>query len=824
MMGKKIQCVDVILPLPLPKTFLYSVPSDLNEKVDKGKRVIVPFGNRKLYSGIIQNCFFDIPKTTFNLKEISAIIDEEPIVSESQLDFWNWLAEYYMCSIGEVMNIGLVSSFKLESKTVIIPNQEFKKLSDLSDYEQDLFEKILPYKKIFLKDLLKSIKSKNIFQLINKLLEKQAIYCNEVIEENYLAKTKPYVVLNDSISDEKGINAAFNLLSKSAKQRLLLDTFLNLSIKDGNIKDAVIEKEVLLKQANVGNNILKELIKKNILTIIEKVANISVEISERQSINLPRLTLAQQKAYLQLKNGIEKKDVVLFHGITSSGKTEIYFHLINEEIKKDNQVLFLLPEIAITAQMVKRLKNVFGEIVGVYHSKISESEKRKIWYSLLYEPNNGYKIILGVRSSVFLPFKKLSLIIIDEEHDSSYKQLELSPHYHARDAAIMLASITKAKVVLGSATPSVESYYNAINGKYELVELLERFGNVKPPVIQVVNMCIAKAKAHVKACFSDILVENIKENLDKGKQIILFHNRRGFVPFIQCTNCGYVYKCQKCGVTMTYHKNKHLLICHYCYSKKAMNDKCPQCSSTSFIMQGTGTEKIEEELSILFPNIRIARIDSDVLTSRNTHEKIINAFEKKQFDILIGTQMIAKCLDFENVGLVGIINADNLLQLPYYKAFEHAFQLISQVSGRAGRKNEQGKVIVQTYQPSHPVIQQIIKSDYLSMYQSQIADRREFFYPPIYRMIDITIKHRNEGKCELVAQILIDDLKNINTLILIGPTKPVIGKINNYFVRQLLIKIPKNKRLNEIKNSIYKKIQKIQDNFKTTIISINVDP
>ena len=584
-----------------------------------------------------------------------------------------------------------------------------------------------------------------------------------------------------------------------------------------------VTKKVLLESTEVTSAVLKGLCDKGILEVYTRDIS-RIDQTEVVTKDIAVLSDAQQKALESIRSLFENQDTVLLHGVTSSGKTEVYLHLIQQIIDDGKQVLYLLPEIAITTQIINRLRKHFGNKVGVYHSKFSDNERVEIWNRLSTPSNESYQVIIGVRSSVFLPFSNLGLIIVDEEHETSFKQYDPAPRYNARDISMVLAKLHRAKVLLGTATPSVETYFNATNGKYGLVNLFERFSGVKLPEIRLVNMRIARKKNHVQSLFSTELLDHIGLALEKAKQVILFQNRRGFSPYIECTSCGWIPKCNHCDVTLTYHKFQSQLVCHYCGFAILVPPRCKECSMPSIQTMGFGTEKIEEELSIIFPSARIARMDLDSTRGKHAHEEIILSFENQQVDILVGTQMVTKGLDFANVGLVGILNADNMLNFPDFRAFERSFQLMVQVAGRAGRKDERGLVIVQTSSPGHPIISDVLKNDFQSMYQTQIEERTDFHYPPLYRLIRFTIKHKDADSCDKISETLTLQFRQFMGNRVIGPDKPLISRIQNLHLRSVLLKIERNAPLSQIKKQLLAIIANVQSMHKSAQISIDVDP
>ncbi len=821
-MTKSELFADVILPFPLPQYFTYLVPEELQNFIEIGKRSVVQFGKKRFYTAIIANIHSQKP-IGYETKSIISVLDDYPIVNSFQLQFWHWVANYYMCSMGEVMKAALPAGLKLESESLIYYNESFKNFNELTPSE-DL---VLGYIKNKFRTNISEIKASglksNLIAVIYSLYHKEAILLEESLKSGFSAKTETLVKLTEEASNEKFLIAFLDSLKRAVKQREVLFSYIRLSGIFENSNVTEVNKKALLEISGTTSNVLKSLVEKGIFDIYTK------EISRLDSSEIPGkeispLTDTQNKIKQTILEIFDNKDIVLLHGITGSGKTEIYLHLIRETIATGKQVLYLLPEIAITAQIINRLKIHFGKKVGIYHSKFSDNERVETWNRLNSDNPENYQIILGVRSSIFLPFSNLGLVIVDEEHENSFKQFDPAPRYHARDAAIVLAKLHGAKVLLGTATPSVESYYNTQIGKYGLVSLMDRFQGIKLPAFHIVNLRVARKKGHMKSHFSDELLEKISNSLEKQKQIILFQNRRGFSPFIECDECGWIQRCKHCDVTLTYHKYQNQLTCHYCGFALDMPKYCNTCKSTNLQTRGFGTEKIEEELAIYFPSARIARMDLDATRQKNAHEKIIAAFENQQTDILVGTQMVTKGLDFANVGLVGILDADSLLNYPDFRSSERGFQLMVQVSGRAGRKDEQGLALVQTSTPGHSIIQYVLKNDFAGMYHEQIEERKQFKYPPFVRLIRISLKHKNADTVVEIATNLEVRLRKFLGSRVIGPDIPIISRIQNLHIRNILLKIEREANIAKVKEKVSEIIGSITQQFKTVQISIDVDP
>lgn len=705
---------EVILPLPLPGTFTYSVPAELENCITAGCRVKVPFGKNKSYTALVTE-LHDRRPDGYEIKAVHEVLDEAPIVTTMQMRLWNWIAQYYMCTLGDIYKAAIPQGLKGEFKP----------------------------------------------------------------------RTEQRVRLTAKCFDEKGVNLLLQALGRAPRQKRLLATYLQMATPFA-VTPKEISKHKLLETAEVNATICKQLQDKGILECYEvEIGRLSKEQTPVTPQN--RLNTAQQKAFEEIKENFDRKSVTLLHGVTSAGKTEIYIHLITEALQQGKQVLYLLPEIALTKQITDRLRRVFGNRIGVYHSKFSDAERVEIWKKQLGE--EPYDIILGVRSSIFLPFKELGLVIVDEEHENSYKQQEPAPRYNARNAAIVLASFYGAKTLLGTATPSIESYYNATTGKYALVTITTRHREVQLPQVEVIDMQEYTRKKLTVGPFSDPLIEAMDTALKEGKQIILFQNRRGYAPLLECKTCGWVPRCKHCDVSLTLHKTADKLTCHYCGYTIPAPKHCPNCEERNFINLGYGTEKIEDDLHNLFPDARILRMDLDTTRSRGAYEKIIDNFQQGKTDILIGTQMVSKGLDFDNVAVVGIINADTLLNYPDFRATERAFQLMAQVAGRAGRKNGKGKVFLQTKMSDAAVIPQIVKNDYTAFYNQQLSERMLFHYPPFYRLVYIYMKHRDEHILDEFSNLVGRHMREIFDNRILGPDTPPVARVKQLYIRKIVLKV-----------------------------------
>ncbi len=824
-MSNTLVFANVILPLPLKQLFTYSIPESLKNQAKAGKRVIVQFGKRKIYAAIVHSVHNNKPKE-YKTKDIISVLDDKPIVNDSQLKLWQWIANYYMCSLGEVFKASLPSGLKLESETKVIYNAKNIKNETFTSTESlvlDFLEKTNIAK---VNDVANALNKKDALPVIKSLIDKKAVILEEKLKESYKPRTETYINLHPSIKTEKQLNKVFDSLKNAPKQLDVVMSFIHLSGKFMKKETADVSRKALIKKSETNHQIIKSLIKKNILTEYEKTAS-RLEHSKTNSKEAKQLSIAQGQAFQSIQKHFEEKQVVLLHGVTSSGKTEIYIQLIQEQIEKGKQILYLLPEIALTAQIINRLKSVFGNRVGIYHSKFNDGERVEVYQNVLKkDKDNHYDIILGVRSSLFLPFSNLGLIIVDEEHENTYKQYDPAPRYNARDSAIVLAQIHKAKVLLGTATPSIESYFNSKTGKYGLVELNSRFQEIKLPEIILSDTLRARKKKQMKSHFSPALLDNIKESLENNEQIILFQNRRGFAPFLECDTCGWIPYCSHCDVSMTYHKQHNELVCHYCGYTIDNPKVCKACGNASLSTRGFGTEKIEDEIKIFFPDAKVKRMDLDSTRSKFAYEKIIGGFEQGEIDILIGTQMVSKGLDFDNVALVGILNADNMLNFPDFRAFERSYQLMAQVSGRAGRKNKQGKVIIQTSNPEHQILQYVLDNKYEEMYKSQLFERKNYNYPPFCRLIYISLKHKKAEVVNKSSAHLADNLKKIFGKRVLGPESPVISRVQNMYIKKILIKIERQRSFQKAKQLLEEQIIHLvtMDHFKTIQISIDVDP
>ncbi len=810
--------VEVILPLSISKTYTYRIPQTLNDSIEIGKRVIVQFGKSRIYTAIILN-ISEEPPSLYEAKYIIEVLDESPIVNQSQLRLWQWMAEYYMCYLGEVMQAALPAALKLasETKIVLLKDSAYDK-SLLSDKEYLILDALEIQPELRVSDIVNLLGQKTVFPLLKGLFEKGIINISEEISDRFKPRRKAYIYLDPIYDEPENRKGLFQILERAPKQLDALLAYLKLSKTDSHVL-----KNAILEESGCGSSALKTLLEKGILVQEDKVVS-RLGAEEQEISDNFSLSESQQKAVKSIEQSFSNKDVVLLHGITSSGKTQVYIKLIEDVLLSGKQVLYLLPEIALTAQMIERLRRCFGNKIGIYHSRFSDNERAEVWKKML---KNEYDIVLGARSSVFLPFSKLGLIIVDEEHEASYKQFDPAPRYHARDTAIYLSNVHKAKVLLGSATPSLESYYNVKTEKYGLVELKERFGIAQLPQIEIVSITEETNKKTIQSNFTSVLINEIRLALENKEQVILFQNRRGYTPILLCRTCGYLPKCINCDVSLTYHKSSGKLHCHYCGYKQETISRCPACGSTHIEQKGFGTEKIEEDLQFIIPEARIARMDLDTTRSKHGFQNLIADFEDAKIDILVGTQMVAKGLDFGNVTVIGIISADSLLNYPDFRAYERSFQMLSQVAGRAGRRDKVGKVIIQTFNPTHRVIEQVIKNDYEGLFNREIAERKTFLYPPLFRLIRLDVKHKDSTLLYDIAFRLAKELRTTLGKRVLGPEEPLISRIRNYYIKTIYIKVERNGiSIAKVKEFLHSVLLNMETNKlnKGAFVQVDVDP
>jgi primosomal protein N' (replication factor Y) len=811
--------VEVILPLAIAKNYTYRVPYELNDEITVGKRVVVQFGRSKIYTAIIASITQSAPEK-YEAKYLIDVLDKKSIVNPDQMRFWQWMADYYMCQVGEVMNAALPAALKLASETLITMNRDWEvDKSVLNDKEFLIVEALSLQHELAVSEVSKLLGQKTVMPILKALFEKNIIHLSEEVNQRYKPRIKTLIYLNPIYQDQERLRDLFSILERAPKQ---LDALLALISMTRQGKR--LAKSEIIEAAGVKPAAIKALIDKGIFLIEEKIiSRLGTDDPEEISASFD-LSEKQDQALEDIQSGFQSKDVVLLHGVTSSGKTQIYIRLMEEIIASGKQVLYLLPEIALTTHIIERLRQYFGGIIGVYHSKFNENERVEVWQKVL---SGDFRIILGARSAVFLPFKNLGLIIVDEEHETSYKQFDPAPRYNARDTAIFLAGLYQAKVLLGSATPSLESYYNAKTDKYGLVELHERYGGVELPLTEVVSLIEEIKNKTIQTHFTSVLMHHMHAALEKKEQVILFQNRRGYAPVLMCKTCAYTSKCINCDVSLTFHKSSGKLHCHYCGYREEALSACPACGSTHLEHKGFGTEKIEEDLKLLLTDARISRMDLDTTRSKTAFQHILNDLEEKKIDILVGTQMVAKGLDFADVTVIGIINADSLLKYPDFRSNERSFQMLAQVSGRAGRRKKQGKVIIQTYDKSHRVINQVISNDYTGMYEMEIEERKKFKYPPFYRIIQLDVKNKDPEKLHHQAEYLGTELKKQFGDRVIGPEFPLINRIRNYYIKSVLLKVEKDGiSITKVKAALRNILEgyETSPNSKGSIIQIDVDP
>lgn len=815
--------VDVIVPLPIAGQYTYSLPEGWDEKVKEGCRVVVPFGRKKYYTAIITKVH-ETPPEEYETKDVAEILDERPVLLARQYVFWKWMADYYLCTLGDVYKAALPSGMKLESETVVVYNPDFEAVEPLTEREQSVMNLLSAETEQCITQLEKSSGIRQILPVIKSLLEKEAVKVKEELKRSYKPRTEARVRLTPGMQDEEKLRGLFDGLARAPKQLAVLMKYIELSgwgTSGTDLKE--VTRKSLLEASGASSAILNGLTGKGIFELYyQEVGRLAKGVCNTVSLN--PLNPAQQQAYYSVLSLFATKNVCLLHGVTSSGKTEIYIHLIDQVLKSGKQVLYLLPEIALTTQITERLKRVFGNRLGIYHSKFPDAERVEIWQKQLSEQD--YDVILGVRSSVFLPFHRLGLVIVDEEHETTYKQQDPAPRYHARSAAIMLASMFGAKTLLGTATPSIETYYNARQGKYGLVELTERYQNIRLPQIELVDIKELARKKRMTAQFSPLLLQKIREALEHKEQVILFQNRRGFAPMIECRTCGWVPRCRNCDVSLTYHKGMNQLTCHYCGYTYQVPKSCPACGGVELVNRGFGTEKIEDDIRTVFPEARVARMDLDTTRTRTAYERIIADFEEGKTDILIGTQMVSKGLDFDRVSVVGILNADSMLNYPDFRSYERAFQLMAQVAGRAGRRNKQGLVVLQTKSPDLPLIHQVMSNDYFRMYSEQLEERELFKYPPFYRLVYVYLKHRKEDVLDQAAELMSSCLRKGLGERILGPDKPPVSRIQTLFIKKIVVKIELDASLAKVR-AYLQQVQRFlteDERFRSLLVYYDVDP
>ncbi|MCC8120070.1 MAG: primosomal protein N' [Bacteroidales bacterium] len=818
--------VEVVLPLPLGGTFTYSLPEAMAQQVSMGSRVIVPFGKRKFYTGIVTG-FAPVAPREYQVKEVLHVLDRLPIVRHPQLKFWEWLADYYLCSIGDVYKAAIPSGLKIESETQMEVNPDFdaEDLGSLTEREVMVYQLLSTKGKLSAKDIEKETGFKSIPVLMQKMVEKGAAIISETLVEKFRAKKEKCVRVAFKRGDDEAMQAAFAAVKGAPKQEKLLMTLLQLSqFNNRNKLVTEVPQTLLLERSGVTSTILKAMVDKGLIERYTREIS-RFGMAEVECAALPQLSEAQQQALSDVHQAFRDKGIVLLHGVTSSGKTEVYAHAIDHVLRQGNQVLYLVPEIALTTQLTARLKEFFGNRLVVYHSKFSDNERVEIWNRLLH--SNEPLVVVGARSAVFLPFAKLGLVVVDEEHDQSYKQFDPAPRYNARDSAIMLAHMHGAKTLLGSATPAIETYYKATTGKYGLVTLTERFQGAQIPRIEVIDLGKEWKKRVMRGSFSPRMIEAVGNAMTEGKQAIIFHNRRGFAPHALCRQCQYIPKCKYCDVSLTYHKASQSLVCHYCGTHYSYPETCPVCQSATIDVVGYGTERIEDEVEEIFQNRKVLRMDLDSTRNKSSYSDIIEQFSEHKSDILVGTQMVTKGLDFGNVSVVGVMNADALINYPDFRSNERAFNMLEQVSGRAGRREETGLVLVQTREPEHPIIKFVENHDYQGYYQHELAERQAYGYPPFTRLVYINLKHRNERELDNLALIYSTRLRELFGNRVYGPTKPPVARVQSMYLRQIMLKFELNasmKKIKDILRELQGSLNASNPAMRSMMLNYDVDP
>lgn len=813
---------EVILPLAVQGTFTYLVPEEMQCDISRGSRVYVPFGPRKLYTGIVADLHTNTPK--FKVKPIASLLDGTSILRHPQLKFWQWIADYYLCTLGEVYRAAVPTGLKVESET----NLSLNKAIDLEEIgqtltpaETELLNEVIVADHVRMSDLDRERSHATTARYVSRMLQKGIIVADEKATSSYKAKTIAIVSACNDVKNHEWLHQAFDAVTTATKQERLLISFLEL-IKNQAVPE--VTREELLTKAKVSPGILKAICDKGILKVEKRKINRFDAKPGNKPVELPPLSPLQREALRQIDEQWREKNVVLLRGITGSGKTEIYCHAILSALEAGHQVLYLVPEISLTTQLTDRLRKVFGNRLLVYHSKFSDSERVDIWRKLLH--SHEPMVILGVRSSVFLPFAKIGLVVVDEEHEATYKQYDPAPRYNARDAAIMLAHLHGAKTLLGSATPAIDTYYKAQTGKFGLVELLERYQGAQLPDVTVVDMLDSRKRRLTDGLLANPVAENLRHTIKRGRQAIMFQNRRGFAPLIQCTQCGWQPKCQYCDVSMVYHKSIDVMSCHYCGYQMHLPRLCPACGQNSVRIGGYGTERIAEHLHSHFPEARVSRMDLDTTRNKDAYQEIIEDFAGHNTDILIGTQMVSKGLDFANVSMVGVVNADSLLHFPDFRANERAFNMLVQVAGRAGRRNEQGQVFIQTSDAANPLLKFISSQDYSGYYEYELEQRRRFGYPPFTKIIMLYVKHREEAEAARLATRYAGELQKVFGTRVLGPAKPSVARISNYYIQTIMLKIEAVASMIKVKKLLFEIYSRMaaDRSFRNAQVYYDVDP
>lgn len=816
---------EVLLPLPLYSTFTYHIPNEMVGKIRVGYRVIVPFGRKKSYTAII-TAISPIAPQGYEVKDITMLLDDFPIVKHPQIKLWEWISEYYLCAPGDVYKAAVPSGLKVESETFIELNNDFEEdeKNRLNEREIIVYQTLAHNGRMTPAEIEKKTGLKNIEAIVSRLLERETIIISEKLVERYRSRKETYVKLTATHGDNEALHDAFNKVKGAKKQETTLLALIELtgfSRKDGQLKE--VSRQQLLERSGTTTAIVKAMADKGIVEIYKKEIN-RFKYNGLVGGDLPKLSDIQSKALDEIHRCFIDHDISLLHGVTSSGKTEIYIHLISYILKQGNQALYLVPEIALTTQLTQRLQRVFGDKVIIYHSKFSDNERVDIWKRLLSSRESC--VVIGARSSLFLPFSNLSLIIVDEEHESSYKQQDPAPRYNARDVATVLASMHGAKTLLGSATPSIETYFKSTSGRYGHIELSERYDGVKLPDIEIIDMNIARRKMTTTGIFSERTRTLATEAISRNEQVIFFLNRRGYAPLARCKQCGWVPKCENCDVSLTYHRRYNQLMCHYCGATHPLSHICPACKEPDVNVLGYGTERIEDEVETTFPDIKISRMDLDTTRNKDGYENIIDDFSKRRSQILVGTQMVTKGLDFDGVSLVSVINADSLINFPDFRATERAFNMLEQVAGRAGRRHAQGIVTIQTSQPTHHIFSFLKNHDYIGYYSSEIDERKRFNYPPFTRLIYIYLKHRDSETLTELSVIYSNKLRELFGNRVFGPEEPMVARIQSLYIRKIMLKIEINASMKKVKIILRDIFEQMHQNprMKGLVIYYDVDP
>ena len=814
---------ETLLPLAIPGTYTYRIPEGMRLSI--GMRVLVPFGRKKIFTAIITSLHDREPRG-YDVKEILGTLDDKPILRHPQLEFWQWIADYYLCSMGEVYKAAVPSGLKVESETTISVNPDFEESEpgQLSDRERVILDFTAQRGRVQINEIAKATGFKTVERNVSHLLDMDALHVSERVVDNYRPKTEACVRLTVARDNEEKLHEFFDQLKRAPKQESLLLAYLDMSrwLQSGETRE--VSKENLLKRAGVSSAVLHEAVKRGLFEIYKKEIN---RFDDLGSIleEPPTLSDEQRRAYDEIHHSMREHAITLLHGVTSSGKTSVYMHLIADALRLGKQVLYLVPEIALTTQLTRRLRRVFGDKLLIYHSKFSDNERVDIWKKLLNSSEPC--VVIGVRSSVFLPYSNLGLIIVDEEHDSSYKQQDPAPRYNGRNAALVLAQMHGAKTVLGSATPAIEVYYLALQGRYGLVKLLTRYGDIKMPEVKVIDTIAARKRREMHGLFSNELIASCRKALQDNEQVILFQNRRGYSPIVRCKECGWVPKCENCDVSLTYHKHNNSLVCHYCGYTIPLPDLCPACRLPGIEIVGYGTERIEDDIDAVFPGEKISRMDLDTTRSKNSYDRIIDEFSQHRTNILVGTQMVTKGLDFNAVSIVGILNADTMINFPDFRSHELAFDMLEQVSGRAGRAHKQGQVIIQTNQPDHDVIKFVQAHDYEGFYQHELNDRQQFGYPPFTKVINIYLKHRDDATVGELAVRYCGLLHQVFGTRVLGPMAPFVARVQNLYIRQITLKMETAASMAKVKKilrDLYEQMIAADARMKTVKLYYDVDP